>query len=202
MGARRRAKFFQALGFELEFATDHASGQLRNGDGPYLFIAELPGDHEPGLRIVLKVPDADAFRPDPPVELVTPFEDTHYGTREAVVASLGVSMYLTKDANAATVRQLATLAPGSTLIMTFAPPLDQLDDQDRTARQLAEQGARASGTPWLSSFAPQEILALAGHAGFDHARHVTAAMLNDRYFAARPDDLRTSPGEELLVATT
>jgi O-methyltransferase involved in polyketide biosynthesis len=119
-----------------------------------------------------------------------------------VVASLGVSMYLTRDANAATVRQLATLAPGSTLIMTFAPPLDQLDDQDRTARQLAEQGARASGTPWLSSFAPQELLALARHAGFDHARHVTAAMLNDRYFAARPDDLRTSPGEELLVATT
>jgi N-acetylglutamate synthase-like GNAT family acetyltransferase len=29
------AKFFQALGFELEFETDHASGQLRNGDGPY-----------------------------------------------------------------------------------------------------------------------------------------------------------------------
>jgi len=27
-------------------------------------------------------------------------------------------------------------------------------------------------------------------------------MLNERYFAARTDGLRTSPGEELLVATT
>jgi hypothetical protein len=30
----KAAKFFQALGFELEFSTDHNSGQLRNGDGP------------------------------------------------------------------------------------------------------------------------------------------------------------------------
>ena len=120
----------------------------------------------------------------------------------AVAASLGVSMYLTKDANAATLHQLAMLAPGSTLVMTFAPTLDLLDEQDRAARLTAEHGARASGTPWLSSFAPQEILAMARHAGFKRARHVSAAMLNDRYFAARPDDLRTSPGEELLVATT
>jgi hypothetical protein len=79
----KAAKFFQALGFELEFATDHASGLLRNGDGPYVFIAEVPADQQPGVRIVLKVPDA--FRPDPPVEVVTPFEDTHYGTREMTV---------------------------------------------------------------------------------------------------------------------
>jgi uncharacterized glyoxalase superfamily protein PhnB len=81
----KTAKFFQALGFELEFSTDHASGQLRNGDGPYIFIAEVPADSEPGVRIVLKVPDADAFRPDPAVEMVAQFEDTHYGTREATV---------------------------------------------------------------------------------------------------------------------
>ncbi len=118
----------------------------------------------------------------------------------AVVASLGVSMYLTRDANEATLRQLARLAPGSTLVMTFAPPLDQLDDQDRAARMLAEQGARSSGTPWLSSFAPQELLAMARRAGFTTARHVRAATLNDRYFAARADGLRTSAGEELLVA--
>ena len=81
----KAAKFFQALGFELEFSTGHNSGQLRNGDGPYLFIAEVPEDREPQARIVLKVPDAQAFRPGPAVEVATPFEDTHYGTREATV---------------------------------------------------------------------------------------------------------------------
>jgi uncharacterized glyoxalase superfamily protein PhnB len=34
---------------------------------------------------VLKVPDADAFQADPIVEVVTPFEDTHFGTREMTV---------------------------------------------------------------------------------------------------------------------
>jgi uncharacterized glyoxalase superfamily protein PhnB len=81
----KAAKFFQGLGFELEFATDHNSGQLRNGDGPYVFIAEVPEDREVHTRIVLKVADADAFSAEPGVEVVTPFEDTHYGTREMTV---------------------------------------------------------------------------------------------------------------------
>jgi hypothetical protein len=76
----RAAGFFQALGFELEFSTDHNSGQLRNGDGPYVFIAEVPESREPQMRVVLKVPDAETFRPDPVVEVVAPFEETHFGT--------------------------------------------------------------------------------------------------------------------------
>jgi methyltransferase (TIGR00027 family) len=122
--------------------------------------------------------------------------------RPAVVASLGVSMYLTKDVNVATLRQLASLAPGSTLVMTFAPPLDLLDQDDRRGRLVTEKGARASGAPWLSFFAPPEIVALARDAGFKEARHVPAATLNQRYFAGRTDGLRTSSGEELLVART
>jgi hypothetical protein len=81
----KAAKFFQALGYELEFSTDHNSGQLRNGDGPHLFIAEIPEDRRPQTRIVLKVPDADAFRPDAAIEVVAPFEETHYGTKEMTV---------------------------------------------------------------------------------------------------------------------
>ena len=81
----RAAKFFQELGFELEFDTGHSSGQLRNGEGPYLFIAEVPQDQQPETRIVLKVPDADGFEAGPVVEVVTPFEDTHFGTREMTV---------------------------------------------------------------------------------------------------------------------
>ncbi|WP_331767635.1 VOC family protein [Embleya sp. NBC_00896] len=81
----KAAKFFQGLGYELEFSTDHNSGQLRNGDGPYLFIAEVPEDKEPEMRLVLKVPDADAFRPATGVEVVAPFADTHFGTREMTV---------------------------------------------------------------------------------------------------------------------
>jgi uncharacterized glyoxalase superfamily protein PhnB len=49
------------------------------------FIAEVAEDMEPGVQIVLKVADTGAFSIDPAVEVVTPFEDTHYGTREMTV---------------------------------------------------------------------------------------------------------------------
>ena len=120
----------------------------------------------------------------------------------AVVASTGVSMYLSKDATAATLRQLAGLAPGSTLAMTFLLPRDLLGDADRAGLQAADQGARASGTPFVSFYAPQEMLAMAREAGFADVRHVSGASLGERYFAGRSDGLRPSSGEDFVVATT
>ena len=65
------------------------------------------------------------------------------------------------------------------------------------------QGARASGTPFLSFFTPAEILALARDAGFRDVAHVPAAALTQRYFAGRTDGLRPpNNAEELLVAKT
>ena len=81
----KSAKFFQALGFALDFETDHNSGQFRNCDGPYLFIAEVPASQTVEAQVVLKVGDADAFRPEAIVDVVTPFENTHWETREMTV---------------------------------------------------------------------------------------------------------------------
>ena len=120
--------------------------------------------------------------------------------RPAVVASAGVAMYLTKDANEAMLRRLASLAPGSTLAMTFQLPVELLDEDKRAGMRAATEGAKAAGTPFISFFAPPEILAMAHDAGFKDAEHVSAAMLNQRYFSDRTDGLGTSSGEELLVA--
>jgi len=123
-------------------------------------------------------------------------------SRPAVVASTGVSMYLTKDAIAATLRQIAALAPGSTLAMTFMLPIDLLEPEDRRWFEWAQKGAAASGTPFATIFAPAEMLALAREAGFKDAQHVSGAMLAQRYFAGRTDGLRPSSGEDFLLATT
>lgn len=124
-------------------------------------------------------------------------------SKPAIVVSTGVSMYLSEHANAATLRQIADLAPGSTLAMTFLLPLEMADPQVRPGLEMAEKGARASGTPFLSFFTPQQILALAHQAGFREARHVSAADLAQRYFIGRTDDLRPpNNAEELLVAST
>jgi methyltransferase (TIGR00027 family) len=120
----------------------------------------------------------------------------------AVVVSTGVSMYLTKDANAAALHEIAGLTPGSTFAMTFLLPTELHDDALRPGFQAAERGARAAGTPFLSFYTPNEMLSLAADAGFRDAQHVSAAMLNERYFSGRTDGLQTPRGEELLVATT
>lgn len=123
-------------------------------------------------------------------------------SKPAIVVSTGVSMYLTKAANEATLREVASLAPGSMLAMTFLLPLEMADPAVRPGLEMAERGARASGTPFISFFTPPEIQALARQAGFYEALHVSAAALTERYFAGRADGLRPpSNAEELLIAT-
>ncbi len=125
------------------------------------------------------------------------------GNRPAVMASLGVSMYLTKEAIGDTLRHAAALANGSTFAMTFILPIELADEESRPGLRMAEKGARASGTPFISFFTPQEMLALAAEAGFKEARHTSAADLADRYFSGRTDGLRPpNNSEEILVART
>jgi methyltransferase (TIGR00027 family) len=123
-------------------------------------------------------------------------------SQPAVATCTGVTMYLSKDAVAAMLRQLAGLAAGSTLAMSFLLPLDLIDAADRPMFEAALKGAGASGTPFITLFAPDEILALARDAGFREVRHVAGSQLAERYFSGRADGLRPSSGEDLLVATT
>jgi methyltransferase (TIGR00027 family) len=121
----------------------------------------------------------------------------------AVCSSTGVSMYLTREANAATLRRLAAeLAPGSTVAMTFMLPLELVYPEDRAMAERAHAGAAASGTPFISLFAPADMVAMARDAGFKKVEHVSAADVTRRYFAARTDGLSPTNGEELLIATT
>jgi methyltransferase (TIGR00027 family) len=123
--------------------------------------------------------------------------------RPAVVASAGVSMYLTKEAITATLRQVAALAAGSTLAMSFMLPIELADPEVRSGIERAAEGARANGTPFVSFFTPSEMLTLARDAGFKVVKHVSAAMLAQRYFANRTDGLRPpNNSEEMLVAAT
>ncbi|MQY39499.1 hypothetical protein SRB17_75260 [Streptomyces sp. RB17] len=122
--------------------------------------------------------------------------------RPAVIASTGVTMYLTKEATAATLRRIALLAPGSTLALTFLLPEHLVDERDRAGLRASEAGARSSGTPFLSFHTPDEMLALAREAGFQDAQHIPGTSLAARYFSGRPDGLRPSTGEDLLLART
>ena len=122
-------------------------------------------------------------------------------SKPAFVASTGVSMYLTKEANAISLRQVATMAKGTTLAMTYLLPSDLLEPEDRMGLQMSEKGARASGTPFLSFFPPSEIVAMAREAGFSKVVSVSGLDLSKQYYSGRTDGLRSSSGENILIAT-
>jgi hypothetical protein len=79
--------FWQALGYQLEFETDHHSGQLRHPrGGPYLFIAERPSDQALKVVLAVGVADAKAFVPPSAGTVVQPFEPQHWPVLELVLA--------------------------------------------------------------------------------------------------------------------
>jgi hypothetical protein len=77
----KTVKFWQALGYELQFETDHGSGLLVNkAGGPDLFVAERP--KERALRVELHLTSPDAVsRPTAPVEVIGDWHASHWGTQ-------------------------------------------------------------------------------------------------------------------------
>lgn len=123
-------------------------------------------------------------------------------SKPAVVVSTGVSMYLTKETNMATLRQMARLAQGSTFAMTFMLSLDLLDRSERSSMEFVMKRAGEAGTPFVSLFSPSEILTMSKEAGFKRARYVSGEDLFQRYFAGRSDGLRAGSAEAFLVSET
>lgn len=79
--------FWKALGYEIEFETDHHSGQLRHpSGGPFLFIAERPEDSPLLLQPMISVRDAAQFTPPSAGRVVRQFEPQHWHVLELVLA--------------------------------------------------------------------------------------------------------------------
>jgi len=106
-------------------------------------------------------------------------------------------------------RDRGDVAPGcgsrSGLHLRYVVHASNRDGGPRGASRDRASGRRGAGngTSFISFFMPAEMLTLARDAGFREVQLVSAAMLGQRYFASRTDDLRPpNNSEELLVATT
>ena len=79
--------FWKALGYELEFETDHHSGQLRHpAGGPYIFVAERPADQPLQLQLALGVAEATRFVPPTAGRVLHPFEAQHWPVLQLMLA--------------------------------------------------------------------------------------------------------------------
>jgi catechol 2,3-dioxygenase-like lactoylglutathione lyase family enzyme len=76
--------FWQSLGFLLEFETDHHSGALRHpAGGARVFLAEQSLEDPLATELYLAAPAG--YEPPEGVHVVSPFRDTHWGTRVMIV---------------------------------------------------------------------------------------------------------------------
>ncbi|MFG1703726.1 class I SAM-dependent methyltransferase [Nonomuraea sp. M3C6] len=114
-------------------------------------------------------------------------------SRPALVSWLGVAMYLTRDAVAATFATLSRLAPGSELVMEYALPPELRDERGHEYAAFALPAAADRGEPWLTCFTPEGLSALLEKHGLAVAEHVRQADIDPslwrRSDALRPADL-------------
>jgi methyltransferase (TIGR00027 family) len=110
--------------------------------------------------------------------------------RPAVVSWLGVSMYLTRDALGATLRELAGFASVTEVVLDYLVPAALQDEDGRTYADAVAQMSADRGEPWLTLCTPDELTALA--AGFGTIVHIgqhDRPWLCDRSDALRPSTL-------------
>ena len=95
--------FWKALGYELEFETDHHSGQLRHpAGGPFLFVAEQPPDGPAEIQPIVRVTDSTGFDAPAGAPVDEPFTPKHWGVVEMLV----------RDADGRTISLQAPLPEG------------------------------------------------------------------------------------------
>jgi methyltransferase (TIGR00027 family) len=109
-------------------------------------------------------------------------------TVPAFFSWLGVTMYLSRDANLTTLRAIATCsAPGSELVFTY------LDQRVLDARVPALEAMRAKraemGEPWVSGFDPTTLAAELRDVGLVLLEDLTGREMTARYCAGRTDGL-------------
>jgi methyltransferase (TIGR00027 family) len=148
----------------------------------------------PGLNLVAA--DLSETRVDDALA-ATPFR----GDRLAFFSWLGVTSYLTREANLATLAAIGSCSlAGSELVFSY---LDQrLLDSDRAPGPMQQVRAQVAslGEPWVSGFHPDELDSDVRGAGLEIVENLGPPELATRYCDGRADGLRPSPGSHLAHA--
>ena len=75
--------FWEGLGFSFASrwgSSGHRAGRLESAAAAVV-LAEVSADQSPGFNAFFRLDEADDFAMGPGVEVTTPLEDTHWGTR-------------------------------------------------------------------------------------------------------------------------
>ena len=114
---------------------------------------------------------------------------------------LGVTVYLTREANLATLRAVANVgAPGSELVFTY---VDQNEFVSGGSRSLGDANAQAvamMGEPYVSGFNPKEIANDLADVGLELVEDLDAQKMSERYRRIGTNALRPSDSLHIALA--
>jgi methyltransferase (TIGR00027 family) len=104
---------------------------------------------------------------------------------------LGVTVYLTEAAVFDTLRFVAGLAEGSSVVFDYRVPQEQLNPVERIINEQIMERIAAMGEPWIAAFDPRQLQRKMLEIGFVRAEGLGPEELNRRYFYRRKDGLTT-----------
>jgi methyltransferase (TIGR00027 family) len=107
--------------------------------------------------------------------------------KPAIVSAIALTQYLAQPAIEDMLRLVASLAPGSRLVITYVVPESELSDLAAAGLKWTMSQAEDRGEPFLSLFRPAEFEQLAHRSGFSRVEEVGSTELIQRYLADRPD---------------
>jgi methyltransferase (TIGR00027 family) len=131
---------------------------------------------------------------------VTPVGDLGLPAR-ATWNWLGVTMYLPREATAATLRAIVAGGPGTTLVVNFLLTPGNLDGLGRAMRHSSSVAVTAAGEPLTATYARGEVAGLLEETGFTGVELFDSSRLRNLYLQARPD-LPLPDTSVIAVATT
>ena len=134
-------------------------------------------------------------------ELLSALDDTGFEReRPAVVSLFGVILYLTADSTKMLLSELASLAPGSEVLMTYSPPPGGPDPVVEQVWDKSSPKVDETGESFIGHYTESQIEKLVRAAGFQEVLHHHVDLLNKDYLADRLDGLRLRTIEQLLTA--
>jgi methyltransferase (TIGR00027 family) len=113
---------------------------------------------------------------------------------------LGVVQYISLAAIDALFSFAALLPAHSEIVLSFAPPDDELEGEDRAAATQSVTLTQAMGEPWITRLRAAAIFDQLTRLGFGEVFHLTPRRAQTRYFAGRKDGLRAPNFEQLIAA--
>jgi len=110
--------------------------------------------------------------------------------RPAFFSWLGVTIYLSPQAVAGTLRTIAACARGSQVVFDFATPPADMTEAERQRHEASARQVARSGEPWINYYRPAALSNELRALRFASAQPLGMDEMNQRYFERRMDGFR------------